>query len=181
MEVGQTDGNQKYRETCGAVPLKRVVALRQPITRRNAAYTINRLLYLEAGGDRSPILMEVQSSGGPMEDASGIIRVMERSSCPVATFCDGEVHGTAVVIAASGARGFRVAHPECRFSLPTGLAQPEIDGLMAALTAKLGKDHANGSAELLEWSRTGAEFNAEQALKLGVIDAISPKPRVPAS
>jgi ATP-dependent protease ClpP protease subunit len=103
---------------------------------------------------------------------------MDHTSCPIPTFCRGEARGMAIVIAAHGFRGFRAAAPDCRFSFSTGLPE-EQEALSEEVVAILLKDAAKGEMELRRWLETGAEFSAEEALRLGLIDASSPKPLFP--
>lgn len=179
MRVDPTNVDAKAEQP-GAFSLqRRLTAARGPLTKRTAASIINRLLYLVGEDPRQPIPMEVNSTSGAMAEVLGIVRVMDRISCPVATFCRGEVRGAAVLIAAHGLKGFRVAAPDCRFSFATTSGPADKEALAAALTALPLKPGASAQPEFLRWLATGEDFSPDQALLVGLIDLVSPKPVFP--
>ena len=176
MPAGQeSEGGEQ--ETLAVMP-KRLVAVRGPITRRTAILVVNRLVYLAAEDPRAPVPMEINSPGGPMSLSSRILKVMERVACPIATFCRGEVRGAALILAASGLRGFRAAAPECRFSFSSKWREAK-DGWVPEQVRQMLLDAVRDPAPLAGWLETGAEFGPEQALKCGLIDSISAKPVFP--
>jgi ATP-dependent Clp protease protease subunit len=166
----------------------RMAPLRGPITERSVYYFMSRLLYLAAESPTEPILMEINSPGGLIPQSLEIIRIMNKLPCAVNTVCRGAVGGTATVIAAQGARGFRTAWPDCRFSLALGAAmtasvpgqekgKPPVQKLVDLLI----RSAAKGNAQILNWLESGAEFSAQQALDAGLIDFISSPPEKAAS
>lgn len=179
MQIGLTGETGEDEETELSVLPKRLASLRGPLTKRNAVAMINRLVYLAAEDGKKPIPMEINSRGGAAAQSSSIIRVMDHISCPIPTFCRGEVHGGAVIIAAHGLPGFRAATPDCRFSFAAGSGKAETEEISKALTTTLLEDAARGQVELPQWMETGAEFGSEEALRLGLIDVISSKPLYP--
>ena len=157
------------------LPWMPVVPLRGPITKQSVYYFISRLLYLAAEKPHDPIRMEITSPGGTIPQSLEIIRVMDSLSCTINTFCRGSIAGTAVVIAAHGARGFRGALPTCRFSFaPTeehgdALDKEEAGPVVELLTRDVKAD----KAQVLDWLKRGTELDAQAALEAGLIDFIS--------
>jgi len=128
--------------------------------------------------------MEVTSPGGLIPQSLEIIRIMDRLTCTVNTLSRGVVSGTSVVIAAHGARGFRTAMANCRFSLTLDAAeisnpeQAEGQALVQKVVDLLVRDGSKGKEQILSWLRTGEGFSAQQALEVGLIDFIStPSPK----
>jgi ATP-dependent protease ClpP protease subunit len=125
--------------------------------------------------------MEVNSPGGLIPQSLEIIRIMDSLTCTVNTLCRGAVGGTSVVIAAHGARGYRTAMANCRFSLTLDVAGLDSnagqgDPQLQRVLDMLARDVPKGKDQVLSWVESGVEFNAQQALAAGLIDFISAAP-----
>ena len=90
---------------------ERRVALRGQLTRVVASCCIARLVVLAAEDQRDPIFVHIDSPGGSIAEAMGILSTMNGIRCPVITFCRREAMGPAAIIAAHGLRGYRAAAP----------------------------------------------------------------------
>jgi ATP-dependent protease ClpP protease subunit len=115
-----------------------------------------------------------------------ILSTMNGIHCPVVTFCRGEVFGPATIIASHGLCGYRVATPGCRFSLKifgskeaarreAELAEP----LLPLLADILVKNTRQPHERILALLTTGALFGSQEALKMGLVDAIASEPVFP--
>jgi hypothetical protein len=155
--------------------LKRLVAVRGPLTRRTAMLVVNRLVYLAAGNSTTPVPMEINSPGGPMSHCSQILGVMQGVRYPIATLCRGEVRGVALVLAAHGWPGWRAAVAECRFSFSSKWAETKHGWAPEEVSERLIKVVREPSG-LLGWLQSGGEFGSDEALRCGLIDAISARP-----
>ncbi len=164
---------------------ERCVPLRGRITRQIAACCIARLLVLATEQPGRPIIIYIDSPGGLTKESLPILSTMNGIKCPIATFCRGEAGGSAAVIAAHGAPGFRVAAPGARFSFRRpGVTRSERDlvsdeRLLPALAEVLAKDVHKPENDVMTWLRSGIEFTAEQALAHYLIDRVSAKPLMP--
>ncbi|HWV99708.1 MAG TPA: ATP-dependent Clp protease proteolytic subunit [Candidatus Acidoferrum sp.] len=164
---------------------ERCVPLRGRITRQVAACCIARLLVLATEQPGRPIIIYIDSPGGPVSESLPILSTMNGIKCPIATFCRGETNGTAAVIAARGTSGFRVANPGARLSFRrTAATRPGQDlvsdeKLFPALAEILAQNVRKPEAEVLAWLINGAEFSAAQAVANGLIDKVSPIPSLP--
>jgi ATP-dependent Clp protease protease subunit len=144
-----------------------------------------RLLVLATEQPGRPIVIYIDSPGGPVKESLPILSTMRGIKCPIATFCRGEASGTAAVIAARGAPGFRVASPGAHLSLrQAAVSRSDRDlvsdeRLFGTLAEILAEDIHRPEDEVLEWVTAGAEFTAAQAVANGLIDKISPKPLLP--
>jgi ATP-dependent protease ClpP protease subunit len=167
-----------------SVELRRA-PLRGPITKRTSAFWIARLLYLEASDKQAPILVDLESPGGPVADSMQAIQVLEKMSCPVAVHCRGTISGTALSIAAHGWKGCRTAEPGTRFVFTPLPAEAAAHGRQGntwsseQLIEGLAKAAGRQTSEVAEWLGTSAEFDAPQAAAHGLIDMVSAKPVLP--
>lgn len=161
----------------------RRVPLRGLITERIAACCINRILVLAADNRRQPIIIDVESPGGSVRDALSIIRTINGITCPVATFSRGYVGGAAVMIAAHGLRGYRVAIPNTRFQFAPGLcSEPNHDvGPWHSVLQILAAAAQKPESEIEKWLRVGADFDPQKAVASGIIDLVGAKPLFPDS
>ena len=160
-------------------------SLRGRLNKEAATCCIARFLVLVAENSKQPIITYVASSGGLPAEALTVISTMNGIGTPITTFCPGNVSGPAIAIAAHGLKGFRVATPTAHFSF----AEFEFNGttrdaegndpLLAVFAEGLARDTGKSHAEVIEWVRTGAQFSAEEAIKVGLIDVISTVPTVP--
>lgn len=153
----------------------RQTLLRGRITRQTAGCCIARLLLLAVEGPGQPIVKYIDSPGGSLAESLAIISTMNGVRCPIVTHCRAHAGGAAAVIAAHGLKGFRSASPHAWFSLklldPTAGAEP-APSLVQRLAEILADDTAQPPAKVLGWLKHGAEFNAQQALAHGLVDAI---------
>jgi ATP-dependent Clp protease, protease subunit len=165
----------------------RRVPLRGPITERTAACCINRMLILAADNRRQPIVIDVDSPGGSVKHALAIIRTMNGVACPVATFSQGKVEGSALLVAAHGIKGFRVAQPNTRFRISAGMIHDVHDNngegavFRHAMIQVLSHDTGRPEAEVSNWLDKGIDFGSNDAESGGVVDCVGRKPLFPAS
>ncbi len=164
----------------------RCAPLRGRVTKTIASCCIARTLVLATEG-LEPILIQVDSANGMVEETLGIISTMNGISCPVVTFCRGKVAGPGLIIAAHGLKGYRVAAPGARFSFGGFEVASRRRGagseksFFPLLAEILAKDTGVEEAELLRWFEQGAEFSANEAVRKGLIDAVAATPLFPPS
>jgi len=164
---------------------ERRVPLRGRITKQIASCCIARLLVLATENLKQPIITYIDSPGGSVAEALGVISTMNGIRCPVVTFCHGQAVGPAAVIAAHGLRGYRVATSTSRFSLrgfePVGKGHDPrvLESVLPMFVEILAADARKQRDQVLKWFKDGAQFNAQEALAHGLIDAISSQPLYP--
>ena len=159
--------------------------LRGRITRQIASCCIARLLVLATESQQQPIITYIDSLGGSAAEALGVISTMNGIRCPVATFCNGQAAGPAVIIAAHGLKGFRAATPGARFSFKgletgKGAEKAELGSIRRLLADILAADTGKPKELIFKWFNEGAQFSATEAVANGLIDAVSTRPRSPA-
>jgi ATP-dependent Clp endopeptidase proteolytic subunit ClpP len=164
---------------------ERHAPLRGRVTKQSASCCIARLLVLAAEDPKNPIVAYIDSAGGSAGESLSILSTMNGIRCPIVTFCRGTTGGPAVVIAAHGLRGFRVAAPNTRFSFKdfdfVGRAGKMTgkESFLPLLAEILSEDSHRPKEEFLELLAKGAEFNVQEAIRLGLIDQVSSKPILP--
>jgi len=164
---------------------ERRVPLRGRITKQIANCCIARLLVLATENVRLPIVTYIDSPGGSVAEALGVISTMNGIRCPVVTFCHGQAVGPAAVIAAHGLRGFRVGTPEAQFSLKgfetagKGNDWAVFESVLPMFVEILAADAHKQRDQVLKWLKEGAQFTSQEALANGLIDAVSSQPLYP--
>jgi ATP-dependent Clp protease protease subunit len=186
--VLSSDFARRVRRSTGSLTANvqaRHVLLRGRITRQVASCSIARLLVLATDRQHQPILVNIDSPGGSIFESLGVISTINGIRCPVATFCQGQVGGTAAAIAAHGLKGYRAAPPQARFSLK--LLEPSqprrgntgSESFLHLLADTLAADTGKPAAEVMRWLEEGIEFSAQEAQGRGLIDLISAHPVLP--
>lgn len=130
-----------------------------------------------------PIRLIINSNGGSVYPAHGIIDVMDFVSYPIETECNGIAAGTAALILAMGKRGHRYAHKDSRIvimyaksSQPNNVASlDEIHKLNKEIISMLA-NHMNKTAKeiCMAIDRATGELcmTAEEAKEFGIVDEI---------
>lgn len=184
----QTRANMSRRRSTGLLTgrlLERRVPLRGTITNQLASCCIARLLVLATEDRQKPIITYIDSPGGSVAEALSVISTMNGIRSPVVTFSRGAIGGAAAVIAAHGLKGFRTADPAAHFSLgikneTSGDESAELhESYLKLLVQILVNDTSKSEAEVLRWLTQGVEFNAQEAMHNGLIDAIALDPLLP--
>src|SRR5882724_10869344 len=117
MTQARTNMSRRSTGLLASKFLERRVPLRGRITNQLASCCIARLLVLATEDRQKPIITYIESPGGAVAEALGIISTMNGIRSPVVTFCRGSIGAEAAVIAAHGFKGFRTADPGAHFSL----------------------------------------------------------------
>jgi ATP-dependent Clp protease protease subunit len=165
--------------------LERRVPLRGRIDNQLASCCIARMLVLATEDREKPIVTYIESPGGSVAESLNVISTMNGIRSPVATFCRGSIGGAAVVIAAHGLRGYRIADPATHFSLALerqnadNASVESHESYLKLLAQVLAKDTGRIEAQVLQWLTEGAEFSPQQALHHGLIDSIGREPVLP--
>ncbi len=157
----------------------RVVQLRGPLDEAAGGDLAARLMYLDGAGEEA-VTLYVDSPGGPVHAAFGVLDTIALLGVPVDTVCVGRAEGTAVAVVAAGRR--RLAAPHARFCL----AEPEVSvhgraGELASWAAHHASQSARLAAELARSTArpvehveadlaSGRWLDAEQAQSYGIVD-----------
>ena len=159
---------------------RRIVLLRGPLDDELAGQAVAELMMLDHGAER--VVLHVDSAGGPLHAAFGVIDTIDAMSVPVEVVCVGRAEGSAVAVVA--AAPWREAAPHARFFLSeprssvSGRAA-EVEAWSAQYTAELARlverlARATGRpAEHLEADiAAGRWLTAPQAVDYGLVDGL---------
>jgi ATP-dependent Clp protease protease subunit len=160
---------------------RRIVLLRGELDDQLAGQVAAELTLLDAGHD-DPVVLHVDSPGGPLHAAFTVIDTVDLLRAPVEAVCVGRAEGSAVAVVAAAPH--RLAAPHARFFLKAPDATvsgraAEIEASAAQHSAELAllverlAASTRRPAEHLEADlAAGRWLTAEQAVAYGVVDGI---------
>jgi ATP-dependent Clp protease protease subunit len=162
---------------------RRSVWLRTPLDHEASSRLAAELLALDAESHR-PIELIINSPGGPVEAALGVVDTLDFVQAPVTTLCIGQALGTAAAILACGSSARR-ATPTARLSLRLGSLElagsaSELRGQAQAalelrdrLALRLAAATGHLPAVVVIDLDEGGFMTAEQAVGYGLIDEVA--------
>ena len=160
---------------------QRIVLLASPLDDQAAQAVIAQLLLLESQDAAAPITLHVSSEGGAPAAALAIVDMLHALSAPVGTLGWGTVAGAAVLLLASGTQGKRRAMPSSTIRLamlPPGARDPqalaELQRLEQVMGAALSRATGQTVETVLQDTRRGRIFTAQEARGYGLIDEVVP-------
>ena len=162
---------------------RRSVWLRSPLDHEASSRLSAEVLTLDAESHR-PIELIINSSGGPVDAAMGIVDTLDFVHAPVTTLCIGQALGTAAAILACGSL-MRRATPTARLSLRLGSVElagsaselgsqaRHVLELRDRLAVRLAAATGHLPALIVIDLDDGGFMTAEQAVGYGLIDAVA--------
>ncbi len=166
----------------------RIVFLTTDINHASATRVMMQMHYLEHQKRGQPINLYIKSPGGAVDDTLAIYDTMKLLSSPVETYCIGYAYSGAAVLLSAGAEGKRyiLPHGTVMIHQPHGgvtgqtedirIQAEQIIKAKRQLTEILSK-HTGQSIEQLQIdSERDKFFNAEEAVKYGLVDEILSHP-----
>ena len=171
------------RDDSDELARRRAVELSGMIDDAGANELVAKLLFLQYHDPAESILLSVDSPGGLVTAALGIMDSIEFITCPVHTHVRGQAEGVAALIAAAGRKGFRSADRHARLSiLPSMSAEgrdandSDLRQTTRELASRLSKYTGRSAADATEDLEQGRVFDAEQAKAYGLIDRVEAGP-----
>jgi ATP-dependent Clp protease protease subunit len=160
---------------------RRIVLLRGALDDALAGQVAAELLLLEAeGGD--PIVLHVDSAGGPVQPAFTLIDTIDLLRVPLEAVCVGRAEGTAAVLVAAAPRRWVAPHARFLLVAPRVSAEGravEMEALsaehtaqLAQLTERLARSTGRPVEHLEADLAAGRWLTAEQAVAYGLVDGI---------
>lgn len=142
-----------------------------------------QLMLLNEGSTIAPLRMIINSKGGSVYPALGIIDVMDLASYPIETECDGIAAGTAAIILAMGEKGHRYAHMDSRIVIMYAKSSQEDNAAVIGEIRKLNKEmisilanHTNKTEKeiciAIEKANGELYMTAKEAKSFGIVDEI---------
>lgn len=161
-----------------------IILINEQITDQMSASVVAQLLTLESKDPNKPITIYINSPGGSVSAGFAIYDVMNNISNPIITIANGLAASMAAILLSSGTRGQRYAMPNSTIMIhqPLGAAQGQASeiSIMAQQILKtkeklnilLSKNTGTPLTDIIKACDRDNYLNAEEALKLGIIDKI---------
>jgi len=167
---------------------ERIIFLGTPINDQVANLIVAQLLFLNHDDSRKPIQMFINSPGGVINAGLAIYDTMHFIEAPVSTVAVGLAASFGTILLTAGTKGMRYALPNATIHLhqPLGGVQGQATDIEIAareilrqrdLLNAILKRHTSMSDETIS-RYTDRDFymTPEQAVELGVVDAIMTAP-----
>jgi ATP-dependent Clp protease protease subunit len=179
MEVVKPDDSDLTARFLG----RRAVTLIGLIEAPSAAKAITQMLYLHHIDKVRPIRLVVDSRGGDVDAALGVIDVV-RYLGTVGTHCSGTAEGAAAVVVAVGRPGWRTAEPTAQFMLTKAFPGPaaaagseeqlarDLSKVDAVLRDLLVASTGQPAAVIDERMTDGRRMPAAEAIALGLVERL---------
>lgn len=162
---------------------KRIIFLDEEINHKTTTLVVSQLIYLDSLS-HDDIQLYINSPGGSVTDAKGIIDTMNFIKSDVRTICIGEASSAAVLIATSGAKGKRCSLPSTYFMIhqpSSGISgkatdikvmSTHIEEVKKDINTLLAKQTGQDIKRIRKDTEVDFYLTADEALKYGLIDQI---------
>ena len=162
----------------------RFVYLTGRIDEKSSRRVVTTLLYLNSLS-HTPITLMINSGGGSITEGMAIYDTMKLIDAPVQTLCCGRCSSMGAVLLAAGVVGQRKAMPNARVMIHEAsrstsklqisdfeLRYEELKKKNSMLIAVLAHDCGKSEEEMREIFGRDLHMSAQEAVKLGLIDAV---------
>jgi len=168
----------------------RIVFLGSEIDDKVANVIVAQLLILEATEPDEAITMYIQSPGGTADAGLAIYDTMNLISCPVHTVCVGNAASMGAFLMAAGEPGYRRILPSSRMlihQISSGARGTMSDMEISVAEGKrlnryimecLAKSTGKTLRQIKKAMDRDSWFNAEEAVKFGLVDEITKSRKV---
>ena len=184
MVVEQTSRGERSYDIYSRLLQDRIVLLGGEVNDESANLIVAQLLFLQAQDAKKEISMYINSPGGSVTAGLAIYDTMQFISCPVATYCIGQVASMGAVLLTAGAKGKRFALPNARIMIhqPWGGAEGKASDIeitareILRLKEKLNEILASHSGKTMDEVVHDTDrdhfMSADEACKWGLIDKV---------
>lgn len=162
----------------------RIIVLSDEVNDATASLVVAQLLYLEGQDSEKDISLYINSPGGSVSAGLAIYDTMQYIKCDVSTICMGMAASMGAFLMSSGAKGKRLALPNCEIMIhqPLGGAQGQATEIQIAANhilktrERLNKILAENTGKPLDIIAKDTErdnfMTAEEALEYGLVDKV---------
>jgi len=162
---------------------RRIVFVRHRLDHDAATLVTAQLMALDADGT-SPVTLVVNSAGGPVDAAAGLLDTIDLVRCPVDTSCVGRAEGTAAVVVAAGTgrrrcgpgATFRLRLPDLEAAGPADRLRRDVESathVQRALVDRLAAITGQSRGLVARDVDRGRLLTADEALAYGLVDEVS--------
>ena len=189
MVIEQTNKGERSYDIYSRLLKDRIIFLGGEVTDDEANLIVAQMLFLEADDPDKDISLYINSPGGSITAGMAIYDTMQYIRCDVSTICIGMAASMGAFLLAAGAKGKRRALPngEILIHQPLGGARGQATEVaihaeqLIKTREKMNKILAERTGQTVEQIALDTErdhyMTAEEALKYGLIDEISPPRR----
>lgn len=167
---------------------KRIIKLTKSIDTEEADKIIDQLLKLDTMKGNKDITMYINSSGGAVPDGMAIYDAMQMIKSNIKTICIGRCSSMAAILLSGGTKGKRFITPNSEIMIHevSAFNMGKVGDLKTnyehtnMLNERVIKLLANNTGKSIKQVRQDIQlkdkwFNAEEALKYGLVDKILKK------
>lgn len=168
------------------VSSERIIYLSGEVNEHSIAQAIAGIVVMTNHDPRSPITLMVSTYGGSVDEMFSLYDVIKHVSCPIHTVGLGKIMSAGVLILASGKKGRRMIGQSARVMIhPISLGNTgtifqmkndlhESERQQKLMENMLLSETNITRTQLTEIMKSGCDryFTAQEALKLGIVDAI---------
>jgi ATP-dependent Clp protease, protease subunit len=181
---GEPAASGEFESTVyGELLQRRIVFVRDRLDHDTATLVTAQLMTLDAD-DTTAVTLVVNSRGGPVDAAVGVLDTIDLVRCPVDTSCVGRAEGTAAVVVAAGTgrrrcgpgATFRLRFPDLEAAGPADRLRREVEGatrVQRALVDRLATITGQTRALVARDVERGRMLTAEEAVAYGLVDEMS--------
>lgn len=185
--IEQTSRGERSYDIFSRLLSDRIIFLGEEVSNTSAGLVVAQLLHLEGEDPEKDIQLYINSPGGSVTAGFAIYDTMQYIRCDVSTICIGLAASFGAFLLAGGARGKRIALPDCEIMIH----QPAIhgDGVRGQATdIRIVSDHlqksklrlntilAENTGKTVEEIALATErdnyLSAREALDFGLVDKI---------
>ena len=168
----------------------RIIMLSEDVNSTTASLVVAQLLYLEGQDPEKDINFYINSPGGSITDGMAIYDTMRYIKCDVSTICVGMAASMGAFLLSSGAKGKRIALPNCEILIHqplsggNGLTGQATDIELAAknlgrtkerLNEILAKNTGKSYEQIVQDTDRDNSMTAQEALAYGLVDKVIDK------
>ncbi|MBN1231060.1 MAG: ATP-dependent Clp protease proteolytic subunit [Anaerolineales bacterium] len=184
MVIEETGRGERAFDIYSLLMKRRIVLVSSPINDQYANLVIAQLIYLSNEDPEAPIQMYISSPGGGVYAGLGIYDTMQMIPNLISTVAVGSTASFGTVLLVAGSKGHRYTLPNATIHMhqPLGGAQGqasdieiqarEILRLKSRLNEILSFHTGNDVSKLEQDTNRDVFFNAEEAVKYGLVDQI---------
>jgi ATP-dependent Clp protease protease subunit len=162
---------------------RRIVFVRDRLDHDAATLVTAQLMALDAD-DTSPVMVVVNSAGGPVDAVTGLLDTIDLVRCPVDTSCVGRAEGTAAVVVAAGTgrrrcgpgATFRLRLPDLEAAGPADRLRRDVESatrVQRMVVDRLAAITRQSRALVARDVDRGRLLTADEAVAYGLVDEVS--------
>ena len=126
--IEQTSRGERNYDIYSRLLKDRIIFLGEEVNETTASLVVAQLLFLESEDPGKDIHLYINSPGGMVTAGLAIYDTMQYIKCDVSTICIGMAASMGAFLLAGGAKGKRLALPECRDYDPSAIRRSKRSG-----------------------------------------------------